>query len=119
MQNACTYLGCKINLPAQIESFIVESPQLAALATRKDTWELSVVLRNAGTTAQAWPLLELTLNDAANNPIARRIFAPQEYLPASIDVQKGIGANAEQPIKVYFEYSDSKPAGIYVYAFYR
>ena len=48
-----------------------------------------------------------------------RVFAPQDYLPAGMDPRKGFAANSEQPIKLYFEFTDAKPAGFQVGVFYR
>ncbi len=118
LQSLCAFLDCKIGLPAQIDAISIESDQLETLNTRKDTSELTLLLHNAGNVAQAWPQLELTLNDNNNVPLARRVFAPQEYLPASADPKKGFAANAEQPIKLYFEFADAKPAGYHVGVFY-
>lgn len=119
LQSACTYLGCKISLPAQIDNISIESHQIVTLATRKDTSELSLLLRNSGSTVQAWPQLEMTLIDENNIPLARRVFSPAEYLPASTDPQKGFAATSEQQVKVYFEFIDAKPANYHVDVFYR
>lgn len=119
LQSACTYLGCKIGLPAQIDNISIESHQIVTLATRKDTSELGLLLRNSGSTVQAWPQLEMTLIDENNIPLARRVFSPAEYLPASTDPQKGFAATSEQQVKVYFEFTDAKPANYHVDVFYR
>ncbi len=119
LQSFCALLDCKLELPEQIEAISIESDQLETLSTRKDTSELTLLLHNAGSVAQGWPELELTLNDNNNVPLARRVFAPQEYLPSGIDPKKGFAANAEQPVKLYFEFADAKPAGYHVGVFYR
>jgi len=118
LQSACAYLDCKIELPAQIDGISIESHQIATLATRKDTSELSLLLRNSATIVQRWPQLEMTLIDENNNPLARRVFAPRDYLPAAIDERKGFPAGSEQPVKVYFEFTDAKPANYHVDVFY-
>ena len=118
LMNTCALLGCKVGLPAQIENISIESDQLETLNTNKDTSELTMLLRNVGTTGQAWPHLELALNDANNAVLSRRVFAPREYLPTGQDDKKGMASNSEQPIKVYFEFSGAKPAGYHVGVFY-
>ncbi|HSY30007.1 MAG TPA: DUF3426 domain-containing protein [Burkholderiaceae bacterium] len=116
--SVCTLLDCKIGLPAQIETISIESDQLETLNTNRDVSELGMLLRNVSTITQAWPHLELTLNDANNTMLSRRVFAPQEYLPASQDEKKGMVANSEQAIKLDFEFSGTKPAGYHVGVFY-
>ena len=119
LQSACGYLGCTVELPAEIDNISIESHQIATLATRKDTSELSLLLRNSASTVQSWPQLEMTLIDENNFPLARRVFAPHEYLPAAIDARKGFPASSEQPVKVYFEFTDAKPANYHVDVFYQ
>ncbi|MBV8635728.1 MAG: DUF3426 domain-containing protein [Burkholderiaceae bacterium] len=118
LQEYCAILDCKIGLPMQIEAVSFEGEQFQMLSTRKDTGEFSLTLRNTGHIAQTWPHLELALNDNNNVPLARRVFAPEEYLPAGLDPQKGFAANSEQPVKLYFEFADAKPAGFHVGVFY-
>ena len=121
LQRFCSVLGCRVGLPAQIEALLIEpgSDHLEKLSTRKDTSELTLVMRNTANELETWPLLELTLNDSNNMPLARRVFTPQEYLPAGADPQKGFGPNAEQPVKIYIEFADTQPSGYSVGLFYR
>ncbi|HEX8955229.1 MAG TPA: DUF3426 domain-containing protein, partial [Burkholderiaceae bacterium] len=121
LRSFCSMLGCKVGLPAQIEALLIEpgSDHLEKLNTRKDTSELTLVMRNTANELETWPLLELTLNDSSNVPLARRVFTPKEYLPAGTDPQKGFGPNAEQPVKIYIEFADTQPSGYSVGLFYR
>lgn len=119
LDSFCSLLDCKVGLPAQIEAITFDGEQFEMLTTRKDTGEFSITLRNTARVTQAWPQLELTLKDNGNVPLARRVFAPQDYLPTGMDPRKGFAANSEQPIKLYFEFTDAKPAGFQVGVFYR
>jgi len=114
---ACSALGCRIELPMQIEDVTIESSELQALAPDRNTFALSVLLRNRGATVAAWPSIELTLNDTAERPLVRRVFAPSDYLPAA-GATAGFGAASEQPVRVYFELAMPKAAGYRVYLFY-
>ncbi|MGB7481746.1 MAG: DUF3426 domain-containing protein, partial [Burkholderiaceae bacterium] len=68
-------------------------------------------------TVEAWPSLELTLNDAAEQPLVRRVFGPRDYLPAPSEAA-GFAAASEQAVRIYFELSTAKAAGYRVYLFY-
>ena len=118
LAQACIHLGCQVGLPAQIEEVSIESSELQTLAADANTFSLTVLLRNHGATEQAWPHIELTLNDANEKPIARRVFTPRDYLPASQDAMKGFGARSEQAVKLFFELSQLKASGYRVYLFY-
>jgi predicted Zn finger-like uncharacterized protein len=118
MLTACSFLQCSIGLPTRIESISIDSDELETLAPNKNTSVLTLLLRNVSTTAQAWPHIELTLNDANGAMLARRIFAPHEYLSGSQEAAKGLASSSEQAIKLYFEFSGAKPAGYHVGVFY-
>jgi predicted Zn finger-like uncharacterized protein len=114
----CAYLGCKVGLPAQIDSVSIESSELQTLAADSNTFTLTALLRNHGATEQAWPNIELTLNDSNEKAIARRVFAPRDYLPSAQDARKGFGAKSEQSIKLFFQVSQLSASGYRVYLFY-
>lgn len=114
----CAIIGCRVELPAQIDAVSLESSELQALPSSPNTFVLITLLRNRGATVQAWPNIELTLNDANEKPIARRVFAPRDYLPPAQDLAKGLAANSEQPVKLFFELSQLKASGYRVYLFY-
>lgn len=118
LANACSYLGCQVGLPAQVDAVSIESSELQALTTDGNTFSLTVLLRNRSVTPQAWPNIELTLNDNDEKAIARRVFLPREYLPSGQDINTGLAARSEQPLKLYFELSQLKAAGYRVYVFY-
>lgn len=114
----CAIAGCQVKLPAQIEMVTIESNELLALAADKHTFTLTLLLRNHSTVTQAWPYIELTLNDANENALARRVLLPRDYLPPTQDGNKGFAANSEQPVKLNFELPQIKASGYRVYLFY-
>jgi predicted Zn finger-like uncharacterized protein len=118
LTNACAILGCHIALPAQIDAVSIESSELQTSAANQDTFVLTTLLRNRSATVQAWPYIELTLNDANEKALARRVFTPDEYLPAPQQVLQGFAATSERSIKLSFELSQLKASGYRVYVFY-
>lgn len=114
----CTVLDCHVGLPMQIDTLSIESSELQAVQPAQNTFALIALLRNRSNTAQAWPHIELTLNDANEQAIARRIFSPRDYLPSRQEPSKGLGADSEQAVKVSFELSQLKASGYRVYLFY-
>lgn len=118
LQQACAYLGCRVGLPAQIEAVSIESSELQTLAPNSNTFGLTVLLRNRSAIEQAWPHIELTLNDVGEKPVARRAFAPAEYLPSDAIVQQGFSSQSEQSVRLFFELDDLKASGYRVYLFY-
>ncbi len=115
---ACAWLDCQVGLPAQIDAVTLDSSELHTMASNSETLALSVLLRNQSAVAQTWPHLELTLNDAAEKPLIRRVFAPSEYLPSDISARLGFPARSEQPVRLFFELEGVKASGYRVYLFH-
>lgn len=116
LASACAVLGCRVELTAQIDLLSVEPGELQTLA--EHTFSYSTVLRNTGGGTQAWPHLELTLDDSNDKAVLRRVIAPRDYLPASVEPGKGFAPRSEQAVKLYFELAQLKAAGYHIAIFY-
>jgi hypothetical protein len=53
-------------------------------------FRLSVALKNTAGLALALPSIELTLNDAQDNPLVRRVLEPQELLAGADAIESGL-----------------------------
>ena len=113
---SCKLLRCKIELPAQIETMVLDAGELQSLGGNK--FQLTTLLRNEGALTQAWPYLELELTDASDKALVRRVFTPAQFLPASVAPAKGFGGRTEQPVKVVFELKQLKASGFHIAVFY-
>lgn len=118
LSRMCDLAGCQVLLPAQIEQVSIESNELQAHSTNKNLFTLSLLLHNRSTVAQAWPHIELTLNDNDGKALVRRVLAPREYLPSDKNPAEGIAARSEQPVKVSFELHQLQASDYRVYLFY-
>ena len=112
----CKLSGCQVDLPAQIEALSIEQGELQTL--REQTFSYVSLLRNQSRSVQAWPSIELILNDANDKPLLRRVIAPRDYLPANIDVSKGFAPRSEQTIKLYFALDQLTASGYHIAIFY-
>lgn len=113
----CNVFSCRIDLPAQIAAVAIESSELQTLAENKESFVLTTLLRNYSETLQAWPHIELTLNDANEKALLRRVFTPADYLTAT-EIQTGFAAGSEHSVKLSFELTQIKASGYRVYLFY-
>jgi len=112
----CAPFMCKVELPMQIDTLAIEQGELQTLSDT--TFSFATVLRNGSRTAQAWPHIELVLNDAADKPVLRRVFAPRDYLGNPADLKPGFRPRSEQPVKLYFELNRLKASGYHIAIFY-
>lgn len=118
LADLCASLGCEVSLPRKVDQVGIETSDLHPDPQRKSSLVLAATLKNRATFAQAFPHLELTLTDARDQAIARRVMEPKEYLSAGINVATGFAANQELPVHVVFEVSGLDPTGYRVYIFY-
>jgi predicted Zn finger-like uncharacterized protein len=114
----CASLSCELPLPRRIELMSIEASDLQADTTNPNVMVLSATLKNRAIFNQQHPLLELTLTDAQDQPVVRRVLAPQDYLGKAVNTQTGFAANTEIAIKVFIEGSQVKATGYRLYLFY-
>jgi predicted Zn finger-like uncharacterized protein len=72
----CGPLDCVIGPPRQIDAISIDSSSFNKV--RPDSYRLSVTLKNQSPTEVAMPALELTLTDAQDQPVVRRVLMPSE-----------------------------------------
>lgn len=114
----CARLGCDLPLPRRIELMSIEASDLQADTANPGIMVLSATLKNRAVFNQQLPMLELTLTDAQDQPVVRRVLAPQDYAGKAADAQTGFAANTEIAIKVFIEASQVKAVGYRLYLFY-
>jgi predicted Zn finger-like uncharacterized protein len=73
----CQALQCRIGPPRQIEAIVIENSGFNRV--RNDTYRLAFTLRNTANVQVAVPAMELTITDAQDQPIARRVLMPAEF----------------------------------------
>jgi predicted Zn finger-like uncharacterized protein len=119
--NLCGVFGCTVGWPAQVDQLAVIGSELQAIAGT-DALELTAVIRNRATFRQALPALEVTLTDSRNQPIARKVFTPADYLAAagepSSRIDEGLAGGGDYTIRIFFEARGVQPAGFLVYPFF-
>jgi predicted Zn finger-like uncharacterized protein len=116
---ACEALGCRIGLARMPEQLFIESSDLQVLdPARLNEIVLTATIRNRAHIAQEFPALELTLTDALNQPAARKVFYPAEYLEDQAGLNEGIAPNEEIVVKLYLDTKDLKPTGYRLYLFF-
>lgn len=117
LESSCAMLGCRVELPARIDDLVIETGELTTLGG--GAYAFTTLLRNQGATVQAWPSLELSLTDANDKPLVRRVFAPRDYLgTASSPAAAGLAPRVEQAIKLHFRVDDLQPSGYHIAVFY-
>ncbi|MCX7627416.1 MAG: zinc-ribbon domain-containing protein [Methylophilaceae bacterium] len=107
----CQWLGCIVELPRQVDLLVIEDSDLQDDPDHEGVLILTYVLYNRAPFAQAYPLLELTLTDTFDQPVLRRTFTPQEYLPKDADIAAGLAPGSEENGRLYLKVEGEQPAG--------
>lgn len=116
----CRFLDCELRLPRRPDLLSIESSDLQADARRESLIVLNAVIRNRAPFAQELPALELTLTDAGDRPLVRRVLRPADYgaglspaLPGP-----GIAPGAEAVLRLHFDTGSVRATGYRLYLFY-
>ena len=122
LTRVCAELGCEIPFPSDAELIALDASDLQSEPGKPGQYVLHATVNNRAEYAQTWPHMELTLTDARDLPIARRVLAPKEWLPAD---QRGEDQNnnafASHKVisaRIPFAAPDVAPTGYRVYIFY-
>lgn len=116
----CQAMRCGVGWPMRGEMLAVVGSELQSLPGTS-ALELTAVVRNRATVTLALPALEVTLTDTQNRALARRIFAPVDYLAAqdaAARIADGLEAGADLTVRITFEARGLSVAGFVVYPFY-
>lgn len=108
-EQVCAVLGCSLSLPQNLALLQIVGSDLQT--ETRGRMKLSLTLGNRANHVQAWPVLVLTLTDQRNRPLARRSFAPSEYLGDARRIGAGIPPRSEQPLSLPLSVDNLAPMG--------
>lgn len=84
METACRLAGCTLPVRRDLARIEILDRQLVPAEGTVDGLEFHTVLANYADFSQPFPSLKLSLTYFDGDPIAQRIFTPEEYLPAEL-----------------------------------
>jgi predicted Zn finger-like uncharacterized protein len=114
----CESAGCVVGLPKLSNYLHIEASDMKATdPSHPNEIQLLLSVRNRAPVDLAYPAFELTLTDALEQPLLRRVFLPAEYLPPMAQAG-GLKAGTEMPIQLYLDTGSVRAAGYRFYLFY-
>ena len=105
-----------VPLPRNPDLVVIEASDLQSDNAR-GLFVLQATLHNRAAYAQDWPALELTLTDANDSVVARRVMQAADYLPSAISPEV-FPANGEVAVRLWIEARNLGAAGYRLYVFY-
>jgi predicted Zn finger-like uncharacterized protein len=116
---ACEWAGCHVGLPRLADMLHIEASDLqVADPGRGSEVELTALVRNRAPAALEYPAFELTLTNASEQVIARRVFLPSEYLGPGVSEEDGLRGRGEFAIKLLLDTGTVRASGYRLYLFY-
>lgn len=114
----CAHFGCEMPLPRTAAAIHIANSDLESDPLDPARFILNARIRNAARHPQQHPHLELTLTDARDRPVVRRVLAPDEWAP-SADHAAGFQPGEEIVVAVPFAAPGVTTAvGYRLYAFF-
>lgn len=118
LEAVCARLGCRVPYPQDAEQISLEGHSFNPDAGSDSKFRLVVTLLNKAPYQQAWPHLELTVTDRFDIAVARRVFTPAEWVPASNRSQAAFDGHSEITANLPVSISGLPAAGYRLYVFY-
>lgn len=113
LEQMCQFALCQIEPPRDTQAISIESSDLQTDPANRNSLTLIALLRNRAGFSQDTPHLELTLTDAQDALVARRVLAPRDYF-----ANAQIAAGSELPLRLLIDAGQLKASGYRLYAFY-
>lgn len=101
LSGLCRVLACTVPLPHQAGKIAIEDYRLRSHPDYNEVLVLESTLHNRASFSLAFPVLNLTLTDDFNAPVASRLFKPEDYLPKDTDFSQGIGGKSSVSIQLH------------------
>lgn len=115
---ACAQLGCDVPLPQIASAIRITSSDLESDPANPSRLVLNARVLNQAAHPQAYPHLEITLTDARDRPVVRRVLTPDEWV-GTHGSDNGFDAGEEAVVRLPFNASGVVDAtGYRVYAFF-
>ncbi|MHB1175579.1 MAG: zinc-ribbon and DUF3426 domain-containing protein [Sulfuriferula sp.] len=115
---ACTALGCNVPLPRDSDAIKISSSDLLSDPAHPARIQVSLLIANEAGYAEAYPHIELTLTDTHDAALAKRIFAPNEYLRTPGKEAAGIRPGSEASVDLLLDIGNLAATGYRVLVFY-
>ncbi|MCW3480501.1 DUF3426 domain-containing protein [Neisseriaceae bacterium JH1-16] len=118
LEAGCKPFHCTVPLASDVQYIRTEWSELAFVPEHPNLIQLNATLKNHAGYVQAYPMLELSLKDADDQVLVRRVLTPAEYLKGD-DVQQGhFNPHSEVKLSLRLDAGQLHPSGYSLHWFY-
>ena len=121
LKELCAIVGCTVGPLKQIDAVVVDASSFNKLRTegKYELYKLALNLKNTGALSVAVPHIELSLNDAQDQPVLRRVLSPADLGSAQSALAPAAELVGNTTIQVdSTQLAGTRIAGYRVWAFY-
>ncbi len=111
LAQACRALACRADLPIDLGKTDLIRAQVLLRENTQRGLMVSAALVNRASHLQRWPAIELTLNDSHGEVLARRTYAPSEFVASADALQRGLPPKIAVPVEFAVARPHVEPAG--------
>lgn len=111
LAQACRVLACSADLPIDLSKTDLIRAQVLVRENAQRGLMVSAALVNRASHLQRWPAIELTLNDSHGEVLARRTYAPSEFVASADALQRGLPPKIAVPVEFAIARPHIEPAG--------
>lgn len=104
LDSICQAAGCTLPMREALADIRLVSREVRPHPDAPKALLISASMVNDAAFTQAFPIVEVTLSDLSNRPIAQRRFLPSEYLAENASVSRGFPPGSTAPL--VFEVAD-------------
>lgn len=115
----CGIAGCEVRLPQAVDRLSIEGDEMTAPDAKDPSRILLLAtLRNSAPFPVAYPSLELSLQNAREEILARRVLGPADYLAPGSDMTGGLAAHGDVDLRLALDTGAMRAEGYRLYLFY-
>lgn len=115
LQRLCEPLQCTVGMPRQIADVAIDASSFARLRDDEPVYALRLTVKSSAAVALAMPALELTLIDAREQPVVRRVLTATELGAPDRLAPRGSWSGA---VQLRLQEGASRVTGYRLLAFY-
>ncbi len=115
----CGIAGCEVRLPQAVDRLSIEGDEMSAPDAKDPSRILLLAtLRNSAPFPVAYPSLELSLQNAREEILARRVLGPADYIAPGSDRTGGLAAHGDVDLRLTLDTGAMRAEGYRLYLFY-
>ena len=118
LEAVCSLMGCSVPLPQDAAMLRTEWSEMRYVPDQPQLVQLAATVQNHARYNMVWPSMQLVLKDAKDHVLAKKVFAPAEWLPADTAKTAVFPAGGKVKLQMQIALTDIRSQGYSISWFY-